>query len=141
MENPMQKMFSGKNFSESMEKERIGLKELEHFYKKVREVQLNEIRELIIKLNNENKRNLDLINVRLNEIIHRDVIERVALSLKNSKDDMQTAIDKGSYYVNKRIAQLEKYVTIVFLIILFLLIPNIVTMVRWLCYEFSNFIN
>ena len=137
----MQKMFAGKKASESMEKERMDIKELEHFYKKVREVQLNEIRELIIKLNNENKRNLDHINVRLNEIIHRDVIERVALSLKNSKDDMQTAIDKGSYYVNKRIEQLEKYVTIIFLIILFFLIPNIVTIVRWLCYEFSHFIN
>lgn len=145
--NPMNKMFSGKKYTEPsnepkipIDEKNMDIKELEKFYKRVRDVQLNEIRELIIKLNREGDIKLDKIVIKLNDFINRDVVNNVEYSLQNYKTELVKALDQNYFIVNKRITQFEKFIFIFGLILFFLLIPNVVVMSRWIYSYIKPFI-
>ena len=143
----MNKMFSGKKYTEPsnepkipIDEKNMDIKELEKFYKRVRDVQLNEIRELIIKLNREGDIKLDKIVIKLNDFINRDVVNNVEYSLQNYKTELVKALDQNYFIVNKRITQFEKFIFIFGLILFFLLIPNVVVMSRWIYSYIKPFI-
>lgn len=145
--NPMNKMFSGKKYTEPsnepkipIDEKNMDIKELEKFYKRVRDVQLNEIRELIIKLNREGDIKLDKIVIKLNDFINRDVVNNVEYSLQNYKTELVKALDKNYYTVNKRITKFEKFIFIFGLVLFCLLIPNVVVMSRWIYSYIKPFI-
>lgn len=141
----MKKMFTGHKYNQTSknkpisDEETLNLKELERFYNKVKDVQLAEIRKLIVELSNENKNNLDQIILNINNCLNSDIIDKISLYLKNSKETIQTSIDKNNYNFNKRLERFEKYLTIALLTLAFLLIPNIVTIFRWLYNLFIKF--
>lgn len=145
--NPMNKMFSGKKYTEPsnepkipIDEKNMDIKELEKFYKRVRDVQLNEIRELIIKLNREGDVKLDKIVIKLNDFINRDVVNNVEYSLQNYKTELVKSLDKNYYTVNKRITKFEKFIFIFGLVLFCLLIPNVVVMSRWIYSYIKPFI-
>lgn len=137
--NPINKMFTGKKYMEKNNEQTIpvnlqnmDIKELERFYKSVRDTQLKEIRDLIVNLNREGEVKLDKIVIKLNDFISRDVVDNVDRSLKTYKRDLDTALNQNYYTINKRITELEKFIFIFGLILFFLMIPNIVAISRLL---------
>lgn len=137
--NPMNKMFSGKKYTETVKESKIpideknmNIKELEKFYKRVRDVQLNEIREMIVKLNREGDGKLDKIVIKLNDFINKEVVDNVEHSLQRYETELVNTLDQHYYVFDKRITSFEKFIFLFGLLLFLLLLPNVVVLSRWI---------
>lgn len=143
--NPMNKMFSGKKYTEpsnepkaTFDEKNMDIKELEKFYKRVRDVQLNEICVLIKELNRANDKKLDAIAIRLNNILNKDIVDYVDNSLQSYKTDLEKTLDQNYYVFNKRLTSFEKFIFLFGMLLFLLLLPNVVILTRWIYSHINN---